>query len=482
MAKSGINRLSAPPAHASNPPRSKRWVAILLAGVLGVFLFAGTAAAILYSDLAGKVRNSVVDTSAIHDADPDNESSSNPKESPADSFAGRPVNILLMGTDARLGQSLVNPEDNDPTMRSDTTLVMHISADRQSVTIVSIPRDLWMLLPACNVADGTTYPSGWGQFNWAFSNGANDQSGPEAMPGAIACTEKTVEEMTGLQLDGYAVFDFNGFYSMIDALGGVNICLENEIYDPMYLDMSFPAGCQVMDPMTATQFARVRHTENAGGDGSDMERIGRQQKLVGAMIKQALSTNLLTDMPSLYQFVTSALTATVISPSLSDVNEDISLLSSVRNIDMANVRFVTMPVLTANFSVYRLVPEEPEASLLWQSLANDTPLPAGTIYQDLEGAFWEIGEDGVPIPNANPRTDDGIGSLSGWDVYRYSNATGTSVDDNVGWGTACYYGDQLFVSSDSNCYWEEPSDLRRISSTGESPSSQNSNMSEDQGG
>lgn len=418
-----------PPAHADSLPWPKRWVSIALAAFMGVVLFTGTAGGILYSDLIGKMNKSVVSTDKFRTS-----KGKTPKDSsPVDGFKGRAVNILVMGTDARVNanQTFV-PGDEDTTMRADTQMIMHISADRKAVTMVSLPRDQWLLLPECNLPGGGVSPANWGQFNWAFEQGSGGSTDQEAMAGAIACAQQNVEDLTGITLDGYAVFDFNGFANMVQALGGVEICLDKEIDDDEYLGMVFPAGCQHMDPITATQFARVRHTENSGGDGSDMERIQRQQKLVGAIVRQALSTNLLTELPSLYQFVTATLSATVISPSFADVNEDIALMRSLSGIDPQNIRFVTMPVLTADFSAYRLVPKQPQAHELWMSLMNSTPLPPGTVYQNLNAEFFTVQPDGTSLPGGSPRTDDGFGGYPCWDVWRYVDAFGgTTVEANM---------------------------------------------------
>ena len=402
-----------PPAHSATSLRSTRWVAMILAAVLGVVLFAGTAGAILYSDISGTVNKSVVDNSHLL-ATPQSEPEEDPI--PTDGFAGRPVNILMLGTAARVGQeNITGPEDTDTSMRADTTLILHLSADRQSATVVSIPRDIWMLIPECQLSDGSVSYEQWGQFNWAFFFGSGGGTEADAMAGAIACTQRT-----GITFDGYAIFDFNGFASMIEALGGVEICLDEELYDPEYLAMAFPAGCNLMDGVTATQFARVRHV----GDGSDMERIQRQQQMVGAIISKALNTNMLTNMPSLYQFLTATLNNTVISPSLADINTDIGLVSSLKGIDPADIRFVTMPVLTADFNMYRNVPKEPLDSELWASLINDTALPPGIVYRTMDGEYFTVGDDGVSIPGGSPRFDDEIGSIPGWDAYRYDEYIG----------------------------------------------------------
>lgn len=389
------------PAHAKTARRPWTWLYLALASVLAVALFVGTAGAILYNGISKQVNASVLDNSHLRPSLP----SSEEEDEVVDSFAERPVNILLMGIDSRQDQSedIVNPDDDDVTMRSDTTLLMHLSADRQHVDIVSIPRDQWLYLPECKRSDGSVSLPQWGQFNWAFSYGAQTDD----MAAGVTCTENTVEQITGLEMDGFAVIDFTGFSRMIEALGGVEVCLEDEINDPRYLELVLPAGCQTLDPLTATKLARVRYT----GDGSDMGRIERQQMLLGAMVQKAMDQNYLTDMPALYAFMSTALDATRLSPSLSSLRVDAGLASSLKNTPPENIRFVTMPVMTADFDANRLMPLEPLNGELWQALYDDAPLPAGIVYMDMNGDLFTINEEGVPEPGGDRRTDNMVGTF-----------------------------------------------------------------------
>ncbi|WP_187994440.1 LCP family protein [Schaalia sp. JY-X159] len=398
--------MSATPAHSATRRRSWMWLSVLLAAVLGVVLFVGTAGAILYNSLNHQAADSVLDTSHLRAQPQSAQSADEEPEQLTDSFAGREVNILLMGIDSRQDQdaSIINPEDNDDTIRSDTTLMLNLSADRQHVNIISIPRDMWVYLPECQRTDGSVSYAQWGQFNWAFSYGSLGSD----LAGGVNCTEALTEEITGISSDGFAVIDFTGFSRMIEALGGVDICLPDEINDPEYLDLVIPAGCQRLDPTTATQLARVRHT----GDGSDMGRIQRQHLLLGAMVQEAMGQNILTDTPKLYAFLSTALDALRLSPSLSNLRTDAGLATSLTNTPPENFRFLAMPVVTADFDANRLLPKEPQNAEFWQAIKDGTQLPAGTVYSDLNGNYFTVGENGEVIEGGNPRTDDEIGSLT----------------------------------------------------------------------
>lgn len=403
---------SSTPAHSSTPIRSWMWLSVLLASLLGVVVFAGTAGAILYNSLSEQVSESVLDTSHLQATPPADDEPA----VPGDRFAGRPVNILLMGIDSRQDQdeSIINPEDDDPTIRSDTTLMLNISADRQHVNVVSIPRDMWVYLPECKRTDGSVSPAQWGQYNWAFSFGAVEDD----LAAGVNCTQQMTTDLTGIEPDGFAVIDFNGFSRMIEALGGVEVCLEEEIDDPLYLDLVLPAGCQKLDPITATQLARVRYT----GDGSDMGRIQRQHLLLGAMVQEAMDQNILTDTPRLYAFISTALDALRLSPSLSNLRVDAGLANSLKATPPENFRFMSMPVVTADFNANRLLPRQPENRLFWAAIKNGTDLPEGTVFSDLEGNYFTVGKDGEIEEGGDPRTDNEVGIFN-YDTNYYSLST-----------------------------------------------------------
>ena len=109
--------------------------------------------------------------------------------------------------------------------------------------------------------------------------------------------------------------------------------------------------------------------------------------------------------------MTSVLQATTLSPSLGNIRTDMGLVNSIRDLDPENFRFVTMPVLTADFDANRLLPKEPQSRELWDSLMDGTQLPAGTVYMDLDGNYFTVEEGGLVVPGGDPRTDDEIGSI-----------------------------------------------------------------------
>ena len=233
---------------------------------------------------------------------------------PADSFEGRAVNILISGIDSRQNQG--DDANGDPdelsSIHSDTTMFMHISADRSRIQVVSIPRDLITDIPSCRRSDGTTSSAYTGMFNSAFSTGSNDTD----IAGGSACTEATVEQLTGTKVDGFVVVDFHGFRGLIDALGGVWFDIPEDI-DDSKSDLHVQAGCQKLDGKTALAYARTRY---AVGDGSDLGRISNQQKLVAAIMRELMAKNFVSDLPSLLSFTKQGLSALQPSQNLSNIN------------------------------------------------------------------------------------------------------------------------------------------------------------------
>ena len=129
-----------------------------------------------------------------------------------------PENILLIGSDKRAPQ---NVTADNAGQRSDTTILLHLAADRKSAVLVSIPRDTIVNIPSCKRRDGSTVPAAPAtMFNSAFSEAG------------AACTIKTVEKLTKIRIDHHVVIDFGGFRDMVNALGGVKICLPQSVNDP----------------------------------------------------------------------------------------------------------------------------------------------------------------------------------------------------------------------------------------------------------
>jgi LCP family protein required for cell wall assembly len=271
----------------------------------------------------------------------------------------KPITMLLMGSDSR-------QDDNDggygdPTIytgeRSDTTILLHVSADRSFATAVSIPRDTWVTIPQCPRTGTGEMAGGFeDKFNIAFEIGG---------PG---CTQKLVEEMTGLEIDHFAVIDFAGFKTVVDALGGVEVCLTEAVDDPQS-KLVLPAGTSVVDGEQALAFVRARKTLS---DGSDLSRIKRQQAFLSSMIRKATDTQLLLNPVQLYSVLDAATSSLTTDPGLAqrDVLQDTVL--SARGVRPEDITFLTMPWLERGDGANVVIDTE-RAAGLWASIADDVP-------------------------------------------------------------------------------------------------------------
>lgn len=329
-----------------------RWH-IAIAGVLGVLLFLATAFGLAWIRLQGNVNVEDID-SIIGDRP------SQSSQPPIDPNAGNPINLLVMGSDVRAGDFA---DSNVQGMRSDATMLIHIAADRSRIDAVSIPRDLRIDIPACNLRDGTkTKPGKNRKFNDAFARGGAKGNVSEA----AACTIKTVESLTGVYIDDYVVVDFQGFQTMVDALGGVPLYFPKDV-DDRRADLHIKKGCRLLDGHDALAAARSRYAQ---GDGSDIGRIDRQQQLVAAIIREALSRNLLTNMPSLYTFLDAATQSLSTGPQIGSLSTMAGLAYSVRNIDPAHITFMTAPFDWAGGEIYM----GKDAERIWTNIIMDRPL------------------------------------------------------------------------------------------------------------
>ena len=287
---------------------------------------------------------------------------------PTDPNEGRALNLLVMGSDVRDGENALLGGENEG-MRSDTTIIVHVSAARDRVEMVSIPRDSQVSIPECMFNDGSTSRAQEERFNAAFSIGARNQDIGEA----AACTIRTVQALTGITIDGWVVVDFAGFRSMVDALGGVPLCITEDMHSELAgLYINGSDQYQTLDGTTALAFARAR-TGKGLGNGSDINRIGRQQQLLGAIASEVLSRNILTDSPALYRFLNATTQSLKADPQTGNISSLAGLGWSLRNIPSGNIIFMTVPHATYPADRNRVI-WTGEASQIWAALISDTPI------------------------------------------------------------------------------------------------------------
>ena len=188
-----------------------------------------------------------------------------------------PLNVLVLGSDNRDGTKI----GGETPGLSDTTILLHLSADRKRAYGVSIPRDAMVERPDCRSKDGkSTVPGGLTQFNAAYAVGG---------PG---CTIKTVQELTNIKIDHYVVINFAGFKDMVNAINGVKVCVPKEVNDDVG-HIHLPAGTYKVTGEQALDYVRVRH--DIGVANGDIGRMKRQQSFIAAMVEKVVSKGTLTN-------------------------------------------------------------------------------------------------------------------------------------------------------------------------------------------
>jgi LCP family protein required for cell wall assembly len=266
-----------------------------------------------------------------------------------------PLNILVAGVDPRAGlthhQEVVLHVGSDVSSNSDTLMLAHVSADRSRVTVVSIPRDSWVNIPG----------HGMSKINAAYGYG-----------GARLMVQ-TVEQATGLTINDYVEVDFLGFVKVIDALGGVNICLPQAV-DDTYSGLRLSAGMHHVNGITALAYARDRHSFAT----SDLARIQDQQRLVSSALSQAIHSGLLANPVRLSAFISASLSALTVNQGL-NVS---ALADQMRGISTRNVTFMTVPIASADYQTpagqLAVQWDAQAAGRLFQELANDQSMAAPT--------------------------------------------------------------------------------------------------------
>jgi LCP family protein required for cell wall assembly len=339
-------------------------------GVLAVLLLgAGGTGAWLYQRLDGNINAGEIDNKIGQDR-------------PANLSPGA-KNILVVGSDSRAGANAKYGKDLE-TMQSDTLMVLHVAANREWGAVVSLPRDSWVQIAACDRGDGTTSKPHRFKINAAFAiGGAKGDVG-----GAAACTIKTIEQNTGLRIDHFLSVDFQGFKDMVNALDGIEVCPEHAIHDKKaHLDLE--VGCQTVKDEQALGYVRTRYSV---GDGSDIGRIGRQQEFMQALAAKAQDK--LTNPGALYDVLDSATKSVTTDPALAGIEPLVDLASSVKGIPEDRLTFLTVPNYPRELDVptdkANISWQYPQAQDLFTALAKDeevdkdrlttgTPVPARTI-------------------------------------------------------------------------------------------------------
>ncbi|WP_372408043.1 LCP family protein [Streptomyces luteireticuli] len=328
--------------------RRRRWLRGIAIALAVLTVAAGVTTWVLYERLDGNI---TTDTRTAE------ELARYERERPSALVAGA-QNILIIGSDTRGGAGNGAYGTDSGTQRSDTTILLHVAADRRSATAVSMPRDLMAHIPKCRRPDGTFTNERFAQFNWAYE-----------FAGA-ACTIRTLENITHVRVDHHIIVDFAGFKRLVDAAEGVEVCLRRPV-DDREAHLRLPAGRQILHGEQALGFVRARY---GIGDGSDTERMGRQQDFLGALFQEMHSDGVLLNPTRLYPVLDAATRSLTTDAGLDSLRKMYDLVRTVRNIPTEHVQFLTVPRHPYPYNADRDELVQPDADQLFELLRHDRPV------------------------------------------------------------------------------------------------------------
>ncbi|MEU5045163.1 LCP family protein [Streptomyces griseorubiginosus] len=370
--------------------RRRRWLRGAGVGTGAVALVAAGVGGVLYAKLDGNITPDEAAAAELARYE---------KERPTSLVKGA-LNILLIGSDSRSGDGNARYGRDSGTERSDTTILLHLSAGRHTATAVSLPRDLMVDVPACRRPDGTRSRPTFDMFNHAFQKGGS------------ACTVRTVENLTDVRVDHHMVVDFHGFKDMVDAVDGVTVCLTEPI-DDKAAKLRLPAGRVTLDGEEALGYVRARKSL---GDGSDTERMDRQQRFLGALVHKVQSNDVLLNPVKLYPVLDAATSSLTTDPDLASLRGLYELVRGLRDIPMGRVQFLTVPRESYVHDANRDQLDEPEARRLFERLRKDEPVKvtekAAKVSEDShDEEAYEESENvgGVPTFRGNTAAQDACG-------------------------------------------------------------------------
>jgi LCP family protein required for cell wall assembly len=312
---------------------------------------------------------------------------------PVSESTGR-MQILILGSDTRDGKNAEygSADDSKGYGKSDVMMLMDISEDNKRVSVISFPRDLLVDIPECT--DGETkrtFPARSG----VMINEAMNEAG-------IGCAVDTVNQLTGLEVDHFMMADFNAVKELSNAVGGVQVCISDAVYDPDS-GLRLPKGTSAVEGEMALAFLRTRH---AFADGGDLGRIQAQQGFLSSLTRKIKDEGTLTDpgkMLTIADVVTKNLT---VDEGLASVPTLLTIGNRLKDIDVSKVAFVSVPATPALVDPNRLQIAEPAGSQLFAALRQDIDLtdptaPADSAPTETASPTAAPSETATPLPPYN---------------------------------------------------------------------------------
>jgi LCP family protein required for cell wall assembly len=275
-----------------------------------------------------------------------------------DAFGRSPINLLVIGSDGRNNAADCKiGGDCGPGANADVEMVVHISADRSNATVMSIPRDLVTELPGCtDKKTGAHTNGGTGMINSSLAYG----------PG---CSVAAVHQLTGIPIDHFAMIDFSGVVNMSDAVGGVNVCVDNNVYDPDS-HLKLKKGTHTLKGLSALEFVRTRH---GFGNGGDLGRADAQHVFLTQTLDAMKSSKTFTNVPRMLDLANAATKALTVDSGIGSIPSLLGLADDLNKVPSNRITFTTMQTGQDPSNINRLVIGT-GARTLFDTMINDQSL------------------------------------------------------------------------------------------------------------
>lgn len=292
--------------------------------------------------------------------------SSDARKAEPNSAGQIPLNVLLLGSDSRNSDANVAlggaRSDRGRKPLADVQMLLHISADRSNASLLSIPRDTRVDIPQCTDPDTKqVYPATNAIINESLSRGG---------PG---CTLATWENLTDIYIDHWIMVDFAGVVSMADAVGGVEVCVQDNIWDRDLKTgtggsgLKLRAGKQKITGKTALQWLRTRYAF-----GSDINRAQAQHMYLNSMMRELRSQSIFSDSGKLMDLAEKGTKALTVDDGLDTVLKLYKLGSQLKSVPSNRITSTTMPSLPdPQNPAAHLIPKPGDAEQVFGLLRDD---------------------------------------------------------------------------------------------------------------
>lgn len=364
----------------------------------------------------------------------------------------RPLNILLLGSDSRNSDENIelggSRADRDRPPLADVQMLLHVSADRSDMSVVSIPRDTRVDIPKCtDPKDQKVYPETTDKINASLQHGG---------PG---CTVATWETLTGIPVDHFMMIDFAGVVSMADAVGGVPVCVRENVSDSRS-GLRLEEGTTVVKGEQALQWLRTRH---GFGDGTDIGRAKAQHMYMSSMVRQLKAGTKLSDPGKLRSLAEAATRALTVDHGLGSVKKLYDLGNDIKRVPTERITMVTMPWEYSPDGSY-VVPKPADAEQVFSLIRQDIALDGKGERKPESDASAEPSDPAAPKGEIAVRVMNGTGAAGqapltgraaviaqqlqrdGFALAAADPTPKSQVDTTISYASADQHGDALAVA------------------------------------